>query len=119
MAQPGPDEARRGAGAVAVSGEPAGEARGPEGQGSGSLPFGWVEAPDELKDFNPTELEEHLRLTMQGPDAKWLANHRQAKQQRAPLPDSTPELARRKEVMHEIDADPSLQHVASAAGLLG
>eukprot|EP00959_Pyramimonas_sp_CCMP1952_P294247 6154790-Pyramimonas_sp.AAC.1 len=60
-------------------------------------PSGWVEAPPELKDFNPTELEEHLRVTMQGPDARWLGNHHQAKQQRAHLPDSTPELARRKE----------------------
>eukprot|EP00959_Pyramimonas_sp_CCMP1952_P034760 728360-Pyramimonas_sp.AAC.1 len=56
---------------------------------------------------------------MLGPGAKWLANHHQAKQQRALLPDSTPELARRKEVMHEIDTDPALEHVAMATGLLG
>eukprot|EP00959_Pyramimonas_sp_CCMP1952_P114522 2394361-Pyramimonas_sp.AAC.1 len=60
-------------------------------------PSGWVEAQQELKDFNPTELEEHLRVTKQGPDARWLGNHHQTKQQRAHLPDSTPELARRKE----------------------
>eukprot|EP00959_Pyramimonas_sp_CCMP1952_P291102 6089448-Pyramimonas_sp.AAC.1 len=51
-------------------------------------PFGWVEALEEPKDFNPAELEEHFRLTMQGPDAKWLANHNRAKQQRASIPDS-------------------------------
>ena len=97
-----------------------GEVKAPVGApGPKSVPFGWTDAPEELTDFNPTELEEHLRLTMQGPDAKWLTNHHQAKQQRAPLPDSTPELARRKEVMHEIDTDPALQHVAKATGLLG
>ena len=87
--------------------------------GQAAEPIGWTEAPEELKAFNPTELEEHMRLVMQGPDPRWMANHHQAQQQRAPLPDSTPELARRKEVMHEVDSDPALQHVAEAEGLLG
>ena len=65
------------------------------------------------------EPEEHPRRTMQGPDAKCLTNHVQVKQQMAPLPDSTPELDRRKEVMYEIDTDSALQHVAKATSPLG
>ena len=81
--------------------------------------MGWVEALDELKEFSPAALEEQLRQTLKGPDARWTANHHRAKQQRAPLPDSTPELAKSKEVLRAIDTDPKLKHIHEASGLLG
>ena len=47
-----------------------------------------------------------------------MSNLHKAKQQRAPLPESTPELAERKEVMRATKSDPALKHAAEAEGQL-
>jgi len=76
--------------------------------------------PAELTSFQPTDLEDDLRRTLQGPSFAWHTNsHPAAKKHSAAPPQLPDEVQRRREAMQAIDTDPRLQAAATAKGPFG